>query len=133
MLGRDQGLYTVIHEIPSWLTVPSNTNVFHQVDNMHDICIPYNFEVKEEKQNPRTSLSTYCLASSLLKRKNGLAVIPGLCIECVALIFISNIIYTNCCTKFMTFFWWFTLCQNCCELPSGVSLPTVGVLSGCVA
>lgn len=34
MVKRGQGLHTVIHKIPSWLTAPSHTNVFYQVGNM---------------------------------------------------------------------------------------------------
>lgn len=92
----------MIHKIPSWLTVPSQASVFHQVDNLHDFCIPYDFEVKELKKKRKNIIKQVLLSKLAVKDEKCLAESHVISTECVTLFFSSNRICLNCYTKFMT-------------------------------
>lgn len=125
----ERGLYTVIH--PILLTAPSNTNVFHQVDKMCMISVFPTFWSQGRKAKSKNIIKHILLSKLAAEEEKCLAEIHVVCIEHVALLFFpqtesSQIVTLNLWRGFFVVHLVY-LCQNCCELPSGVSLPTVGV------
>lgn len=76
------------------------------------------------------------LSKLAVEEEKCLAEIHVVCIEYVALLFFPQTESSQIVTLILWHGFFVVhlvyLCQNCSEFPSGVSLPTVGVLSGCV-
>lgn len=129
----ERGLYTVIH--PILLTAPSHTNVFHQVDKMCMISVFPTFWSQGRKAKSKNIIKHILLSKLAAEEEKCLAEIH-VCIEHVALLFFSsNRIFSNCYTKFMTWF----LCGSPCVSVSELLWTSIwcilahsGCLSGCV-